>query len=848
MSGQRELGRAVRQTLQTVGRELFEHGWAASALLLLFLSLIPVLLPMSDAIPELALPASSAAPAKAHSRVVLLIVDGLGYGKALQSGWMPRLQARLPGAASGAALASFPTITPTGLRGIMSGHRMVSEPQMPTGLQTPAESDSVLARAAAAGLKAFVIGQFTWPPIFPGGHGAELTVIPYDGVRLREDHGRRENAVNYDEAVLAAGAPIINGERGAWDLLVLHLFEADSLGHAVGTEDALYRAHLNWLDRRIDEMARAMRAPTTFLLVGDHGQAPDGTHGGLSDLDRRVPFVLWGALVKPGPLADRPLYDAAPTLSALLGVPPPALSEGRPALEALAFTDRQSAEALRDLAAQRIGRWSTVKAAFPWAVGEPRARQAEVERLYRAGNFAAAADSAERLVSFLDRAIDDALPGKWLWRLVAGLWCVVLSSTFGLAWPRASANTGRLAAALCAACLGLLAFPLLRPSFWAWDSALLLGGCAGLLLLTLAPGFNRDSGLDWFGWALWWFALFGLAFGELVDRLLWSWLVLGGLFASRAWRMTRDNAVTSLVSFFFAACAATLTAGPSGDYSLLRSLLPAAPRLFAVVPWGPAALLMLGVLAGGAGAAFGARRERRHTWTACALALAPLVAAFALGRWSPGQAAWAWGACAASLIGVVSLMPEARIRGMWMSLLALAFYRTMAGDRQWCLLALASAVGWSLAWNTRDAHPLWEGLGLLGVGLWGLRLTGGTLSFSHITVAEGSRLLGNGWHPYALLALLTLKPLAAFGAPILPRLAVRPLYSALGILPLLGALTAGNLTMIWWSRFMLAGSQRLTDDAGFAQSLFVLVLAWIVLGLWASARGLDALSRRLHRA
>ncbi len=133
------------------------------------------------------------------------------------------------------------------------------------------------------------------------------------------------------------------------------------------------------------------------------------------------------------------------------------------------------------------------------------------------------------------------------------------------------------------------------------------------------------------------------------------------------------------------------------------------------------------------------------------------------------------------------------------------------------------------------------------MGLWSYSLSGGRLSFSSITVAEGYRVLGEGWHPYILMALLTLKPLAAIGAPIMPRLSVRPLYSTLGTLPLLGALSAGNLSLLWWDRFMSGANLKFMDQSEFAQTIFVLILAWGVILIWATVRAMDAVSARLRR-
>lgn len=830
---------------------LFDYGWITSVLLLLFLSLIPLLLPMADAVPEPVRPDDRPIAARKHPRVVIMMVDGLGYRKAVKSHLMPYLEGRIPISAFGMALASFPTITPTGLRAIFSGHRMTSEPQLPTGMKTSPELDSVMSRATAAGLKTFVIGQFAWPPLFPGLHGAQFVMIPYKGPSLKYDYGKRSMVLNYDDLVLQAAAPILAGERGPWDLLVLHLFETDSIGHATGTEDSLYTEHLPWLDHKIEDLSRSIQEeqPTTFLLVADHGQAFDGAHGGLSDVERQVPFMMWGADVVPGDLGTFPLYNAAATMCALLGIPPPAQSEGRPMLAGMQTTSRQRAEILLDLARQRARRWQALKSVLPKLPGNPPAGIAEIEGILRAKKYDVAAARADGLVQFIDSSIEDALPGKWLWRLIAALWAIIFAACFSLAWRQVEIKTAAATSFLSVACVVLLAFPLLRPNFWGWASAIVLAACVGILLLTLIPGLTVESGLDRFGWGLWWCALLGMGARGVLDIGLWSGFILAGLFVGRGLHLTKKNAATTALSLLAVLACAVASAGtPSVDVSPLRSHLPSFYwPLLAGLDWRPAAGAVLAVLLAGGYFAFVRYNEGPHPRLTYALIMSPLVAACALMQWAPTSGAWSWAACAVSLVGLVVLSPSQAVRGMWLSAICLTYYRTMTDERQWCLLALAVLAGCCLAWKTRDAHPLWEGMGLLAIGLWSFKQAGGQLSFSSITVAEGYRVLGEGWHPYALLIVLTLKTLAAIGAPIMPRMAVRPLYSMLGILPLMGALSAGNLSLLCWNWVGHGGNIRFTDDKGFAQTIFVLILTWCLLGLWAAVRALEVVPARLRR-
>ena len=827
-----------------------ESGWTSSLLLLLIISFVPFIIPMADAIPSSVRALAQEPAARQHNRVVLIIVDGLGYRKATERGLMPYLQARIKRSAFGVGLASFPSITPMGLRAIMSGHGMVSQPEMPTGIYTSPEKDSILARAVAGGLKAFVIGQFTWEPLFPRGHGAELTIVPYKAIETHMEHGVMESDSHYDAEVLDAAEPILRGRKGKWDLLVLHLFESDPIGHLTGTETTIYHKHLRWVDRAVEKLSARLQAqePTTFMMLADHGQAADGTHGSLSKDHRQVPFLLWGAGINPAELGEFPLYNSAPTLAALLRVPPPALTEGWPMLGALKMTPREKTEILMDLWRQRLDKWAAVKAAYPWLTGDPAAQYGEVARLYRAKSYAASAAQAEWHLRIMDIAIQDALPAKWLWRLIAALWFLVLAAVFGMAWPQAEAPAARVTAVLGILCLLLLEGSLLRPGIWSWASGAVLLVAACVMILAVLPGFRGPSQLDHYGWALLTFAIFSIAFQDIFDMALWSWLVVLGLFIGRALHLTPENRLTSMFSFLaLLVCALWACVMPSTEGSLVRSLLPDVRSLNALglIQHVREPIVLAFILLASCLPILHSADNRRRAGVYYTLMMAPVAIASLVMMIKPAAAPWVWGLCALSLGGFVLLSPPTELRGMWLSAVTLAYFRTMAQGMEWPFLALTVAVGWGLAWKSRDGHPLWEGIGLLGFGLWSFQLTGGRLTFSHISVADGERILGAGWHPFAIMALLILKYLAAIGAPVLPRMAIRPLSSVMGIFPLIGALAAGNLSMLWWSRFMQGANMKFTDETGFTRTIFVLLLGWVFLGLWSAVRGLDFLSEKM---
>jgi hypothetical protein len=172
---------------------------------------------------------------------------------------------------------------------------------------------------------------------------------------------------------------------------------------------------------------------------------------------------------------------------------------------------------------------------------------------------------------------------------------------------------------------------------------------------------------------------------------------------------------------------------------------------------------------------------------------------------------------------------------MWLALIALAFYRSISFPGPWCLLSFSAVAGWELGELAGALHPLWKGLGVLGLALLGLTVTGGgQLGAGAFSVESGFRAVTGDWHPTFLAGLIVLKNLAALGAPILPWLAAEPALPVLGAFPLLGALSAGNMTSLWQLRFAVGTgiSNRLLDDGSFLRAAWAAVIAWVLLGMW----------------
>jgi hypothetical protein len=245
-------------------------------------------------------------------RVLTVLVDGLRADMALDLPFIGRLardgrahlQAELPTYSAAQYVAALSGVRPadSGVRGNVGLLR--------TSL------DSVPARLRASGRVAIEIGdEVDW------------------WTRLFGDDWAVAEVVDAKELVASARAHM---DRA--DLLLVHLTEADAVGHTLGVADPAYARAARGIDEKIRELALAWGWPdATVVVLSDHGHHwPRGGHGGAEDDVRQTFLVASGPGVRAGGRVEAGLLvDTAPTLAALLGVPAPAQAQGRTLTELL---------------------------------------------------------------------------------------------------------------------------------------------------------------------------------------------------------------------------------------------------------------------------------------------------------------------------------------------------------------------------------------------------------------------------------------------------------------------------------------------------------------------------------
>lgn len=144
----------------------------------------------------------------------------------------------------------------------------------------------------------------------------------------------------YCSRVNALAVPhLMQAERG---LVFVHFSEPDAAGHRHGWGSDEYAEAVRKADRCVGALVDTLKARgklerTLLLLTADHG-GHDHNHGSHRELDRRIPWVLWGGPAVPHQRLKRTVYntDTAATILTALGLESPADMHGRPVSEAFA--------------------------------------------------------------------------------------------------------------------------------------------------------------------------------------------------------------------------------------------------------------------------------------------------------------------------------------------------------------------------------------------------------------------------------------------------------------------------------------------------------------------------------
>ncbi len=264
-------------------------------------------------------------------RVLLFVVDGMRPDGMLQANTptMQGLMAR--GAATLTAQTVLPSITlPTHMsmfRGVPpETHGVFSNLYLATA-EEPVPGIIEVVREAKRRPAAF----YTWEQLRDLSRPGALVYSAF--IDIYGPHGQGS-----DGAIARLAAEYIAQHRP--DFTFIYLGETDEIGHRYGWLSPEYLAAIARADAAIAHVLDRLEKDrllerSAVLVTADHGGHDHG-HGSDAAEDMTVPWLLAGAGVKKGYTIGGPLriYDTAPTIAHLLGLPIPAAWQGRLVLEA----------------------------------------------------------------------------------------------------------------------------------------------------------------------------------------------------------------------------------------------------------------------------------------------------------------------------------------------------------------------------------------------------------------------------------------------------------------------------------------------------------------------------------
>ncbi len=222
------------------------------------------------------------------SQVVLVVTPGLRVSD-LKS--MPGWQELAKLGASGQLRAVQPTFAWPNLAAIATG-----APPWMTGVLTDLHAGEVGGESLFSRLPTAVVGSFAWDRLFPGQLARSAAFANEIG-----DAERTPRALHWVSEGL--------------ELVVVEYASQNPAS----------------IDSQLVELSRGLDfARTALLVVSPHGRTTRGGRGGNEPEVVNVPVLLVGGPVPEASKLEGKMVDVAPTVSALLGIPPPAHSLGQP--------------------------------------------------------------------------------------------------------------------------------------------------------------------------------------------------------------------------------------------------------------------------------------------------------------------------------------------------------------------------------------------------------------------------------------------------------------------------------------------------------------------------------------
>ena len=193
-------------------------------------------------------------------------------------------------------------------------------------------------------------GHIQYPTIFSEAQKAGLATALFVGKRKLEHLLNPDTVAHFEvggvfcNKVTELAIPHLRNAKPG--VVFVHFSDPDGAGHRYGWMSSKYITAVRRADDCVADILKALKERgdmdrTLVLVTSDHG-GHDHNHGTRKRIDRRIPWILYGAGVKEKARIKRTVYntDTAATIFHALGVKPPDTIVGQPVLEA--FDDSEA--------------------------------------------------------------------------------------------------------------------------------------------------------------------------------------------------------------------------------------------------------------------------------------------------------------------------------------------------------------------------------------------------------------------------------------------------------------------------------------------------------------------------
>lgn len=263
-------------------------------------------------------------------RLALIVLDGLRVDRAAELEHLQQLAAR---GSSGSLRVGMPSLSNPARATMVTGAWPEVSGVTNNASFHPPPVQSLFSLARGRGLRIAAFGSSFWQRAFGDVLGGDYEHFEKE---LHGGHSPQELIAWQQD--ICARALVFLAENPA-NFTVVGLTAGDEAGHDFGGDSDGYRAVMTSVDACLGQIVSHFDlTEATVVAVSDHGHIDrrgQGGHGGAEPEVINAPLVMAGAGIRVNGRADGLLADLAPTVSALLGLPMPANSQGGVLAEAL---------------------------------------------------------------------------------------------------------------------------------------------------------------------------------------------------------------------------------------------------------------------------------------------------------------------------------------------------------------------------------------------------------------------------------------------------------------------------------------------------------------------------------